>query len=261
MTDTCPRRRSIPRGEMDAAALMLALLESEGPDGESLARLSIRSGLSPGAVLAALKQNGAVIIGSMAWASVSVAGLETFVEGFVESYAANHPLEDGVSLQTLRAAARASQQVMDYVVDRLINTKKLELSASLVRPHGWVAELGDADKAVRDAILHEICNQPLEPPGVAELAARFGRSTLALLRRLEREGEVERVSDDRFYACDAVSRMVGALRALEQGRTYTPAELRGVLGVSRKYLIPFLEFCDRKGVTQRTEEGRSVTKY
>ncbi|MDQ6689839.1 MAG: SelB C-terminal domain-containing protein, partial [Gemmatimonadota bacterium] len=40
------------------------------------------------------------------------------------------------------------------------------------------------------------------------------------------------------------------------GRVYVPAQLRDVLGFSRKYLIPFLEFCDRIGVTERRGEGR-----
>jgi len=34
------------------------------------------------------------------------------------------------------------------------------------------------------------------------------------------------------------------------------AQLRDVLGLSRKYLITFLEFCDRKGITERQGEGR-----
>jgi len=55
-----------------------------------------------------------------------------------------------------------------------------------------------------------------------------------------------------------VESMVGKLRNLEPGRTYSPAELKEVLGVSRKYLIPFLEFCDVTGLTHRTAEGRSL---
>jgi selenocysteine-specific elongation factor len=80
-----------------------------------------------------------------------------------------------------------------------------------------------------------------------------------LLRRLEREGRLERVADDRFYAREAAERMVDKLRSsLDAGKLYSPAELRDVLGVSRKYLIPFLEYCDRKGITDRRAEGRSV---
>ena len=51
--------------------------------------------------------------------------------------------------------------------------------------------------------------------------------------------------------------MIGVLREqLEPGKVYVPAQLRVVLDLSRKYLIPFLEFCDRKGITERRGEGR-----
>jgi hypothetical protein len=37
---------------------------------------------------------------------------------------------------------------------------------------------------------------------------------------------------------------------------YGPAELRELLGFSRKFLIPFLEYCDRAGITRRDLEGK-----
>jgi hypothetical protein len=43
---------------------------------------------------------------------------------------------------------------------------------------------------------------------------------------------------------------------MTESREYSPSELREVLGLSRKYLIPFLEFCDRKLVTERRATGR-----
>jgi selenocysteine-specific elongation factor len=53
--------------------------------------------------------------------------------------------------------------------------------------------------------------------------------------------------------------MVETLRgSLVPGRRYSPAELKEVLGVTRKYLIPFLEFCDRTGVTERGSDGRQL---
>ncbi|MDQ3242629.1 MAG: SelB C-terminal domain-containing protein, partial [Gemmatimonadota bacterium] len=98
-----------------------------------------------------------------------------------------------------------------------------------------------------------------EPPAVDELTSRFGGRTPALLRKLEREGVLERVGDERYYSRSTVVSMVGKLRSkVEPGRLYSPAELKEFLGVSRKYLIPFLEHCDRKGVTERRVDGRMV---
>ena len=45
---------------------------------------------------------------------------------------------------------------------------------------------------------------------------------------------------------------------MEPGREYTPAELREVLGVSRRFLIPLLEYCDGRAVTSRGPGGRML---
>jgi selenocysteine-specific elongation factor len=53
--------------------------------------------------------------------------------------------------------------------------------------------------------------------------------------------------------------MAEALRSgMHAGQEYGPAELRAVVGVSRKYLIPLLEYFDRVGVTERRGQGRVV---
>jgi selenocysteine-specific elongation factor len=68
-----------------------------------------------------------------------------------------------------------------------------------------------------------------------------------------------RVSEERYYSRGAVTDLVARLRGtLDPDRFYPPSELRDVLGISRKYLIPFLEFCDRTGVTERGANGRRL---
>jgi selenocysteine-specific elongation factor len=92
---------------------------------------------------------------------------------------------------------------------------------------------------------------------VNELVSRYGSSVPTLLKYLERQGRIVQVEADRFYDRDALDAMIARLKgALVPGQVYAPAQLRDVLGSSRKYLIPFLEFCDRSGVTERRGEGR-----
>jgi len=74
---------------------------------------------------------------------------------------------------------------------------------------------------------------------------------------LERQGRIVKVEADRYYDRNALDHMIAQLKGkLVPGRVYVPAQLRDVLGFSRKYLIPFLEFCDRSGVTERRGDGR-----
>jgi selenocysteine-specific elongation factor len=92
---------------------------------------------------------------------------------------------------------------------------------------------------------------------VGELVTRYGSSVPGLLRFLERQGRIVQVEVDRYYDRSALDGMIGRLRSeLVPGKVYVPSQLKDVLGFSRKYLIPFLEFCDRTGVTERSGEGR-----
>jgi len=101
-----------------------------------------------------------------------------------------------------------------------------------------------------------------EPPSVSELAATYGSEVGAILRFLERRGQIVQVEPDRYYAASALAAVVSDLRrGTETGRPYGPSELREVLGVSRKYLIPLLEYCDRQAVTVRRESGRIVQPF
>jgi selenocysteine-specific elongation factor len=73
----------------------------------------------------------------------------------------------------------------------------------------------------------------------------------------ERAGRVRQVEPGRYYDEGVLDELVNQLSAtLEPGREYAPTELREVLGVSRKYLIPLLEFFDRERLTERTPSGR-----
>jgi selenocysteine-specific elongation factor len=233
------------------------MLESATGQGLDLTLLPIRTGFSESEVASALRRLNAVVIGDKAFGANAVRSVEEFIESFLAVQMATHPLEAGVSLQTLRSSSKAPAQVIDFAVNRLSSGGRVEVEGSLVRPAGWTSKLSEREQALSDAILHAICIQPSEPPSVGELQLEFGGSTQALIRRLERQGELERVAEDRYYSRAALEKMVGSLKAsLEPGRKYSPAELKDVLGVSRKYLIPFLEFCDRRGVTERSETGR-----
>ncbi len=238
---------------------LAVLLEDAGPDGTGNASLPMRTGLSPDLVAIQLEEAGAIRLGSNVYAPGAGETLMKRIESIVAEGVANHPLEPGVSLQATRSAAGAADDLVGWAIEKLVLTGRIEISQSLVRPAGWKPNVGQAEQELSDAIMHEICMEPSEPPSIGELEAKFGGKTRPLVRKLEREGQLDRVSDDRYYSSEAVSQIVAEMRArLEVGRVYSPAELREVLGVSRKYLIPFLEFCDRTGVTERRQDGRAV---
>ena len=64
------------------------------------------------------------------------------------------------------------------------------------------------------------------------------------------------VEETRYYSPEAIQSLLSRLEQGMQGKEMAPTELREVLGFSRKFLIPFLEWCDKRGYTARQTNGR-----
>ena len=257
--DPFPRRRhshARPRTESPSEALARMAAEAS-VDGLAVEILPIRLGITPAEAAELSRRIGLLDLRSRVYDPAILEDLEQTVESAIAKHVETFSLDPGVQLHSLKSLVQAPDALLDLVLDRLTTKKKIEIRQSLVKPAGWTATLSDGERVLADAVMHEICVRPSEPPTVSELAASFGDKTPGLLRYLERTGELVRVSDDRYYSSGAVALMVGKLwSTLEPSRVYSPAELREVLGVSRKYLIPFLEFCDVTGITDRRAEGR-----
>jgi selenocysteine-specific elongation factor len=179
------------------------------------------------------------------------------VRRIIAEYEIRSPLNPGVPSRTLREGLRANEELVDISIKEMERAEELETLGPLARRKGWVPSPTARDVDVSEQLAHDICAGNREPPSVSELVLRYGSSVPALLRLLERQGRIVQVEADRFYDRSALDAMVARLKGtLVPGSAYVPAQLRDVLGFSRKYLIPFLEFCDRTGLTERRGDGR-----
>ena len=97
----------------------------------------------------------------------------------------------------------------------------------------------------------------MEPPSIKELEEKLQQNgLLPVLRRMASEGQLVAIERDRFFSTNAAQRFLGAVAELGLTEPVTPARLRDRLGVSRKFLIPLLEWADRSGVTRRVGDTR-----
>jgi selenocysteine-specific elongation factor len=254
-----PRRgRRWPVGRSAAELLELALAES-GVEGVILSTLPVRLGVSTSAaeaVVASLDMSPVREAGR-AYAYSAVRDLGDGMVAQLREFHRTRPLEPGMPLQLLRSKHAARSELIDRVLRERSEGGEIEVAGSVVRVAGWKPSLAGADGARAEEILADLRRGWHEPPSAAELAARFGDRAADLLRFLERRGDVVQIAEGRYYVRAALDELVDALRGrMHAGKAYAPAELRDILGSSRKYLIPFLEYCDRIGVTRRESAGR-----
>src|SRR6266480_3221027 len=102
----------------------------------------------------------------------------------------------------------------------------------------------------------ELEGQPFKPPPLRDLVRRY-RLTPALLQYLVVDGRVVRVNEDTAFARSAYDDAVRRLRRhLIEHRTLTVAAARDVLGSSRRYVLPLLEWLDAQKITRRVGDDR-----
>jgi len=246
-----PPRRARPWEPIDAGtpALRLGLALAEaGAAGLELRSLAVRLGVRPElvATLGAELSDAPRGVGTRLFAaSVVEATRQRLVAALDEMHAAA-PLADGVSLQELRLRLGAAPELADEVVRAAVRERAVEVEGGLARRAGWTPRLSEAQRAAQAAAVARIEAAGAEPPAISELAAELGSELPALLALAARQGAVVPVEPDRYWAPAAIGAVVARLdAALERGREYAPADLRDVLGVSRKWLMPLLEWLDR----------------
>ena len=95
---------------------------------------------------------------------------------------------------------------------------------------------------------------------VDEMAADVPEEMAAELAEFfVRSGTAVRVGSDRYYDREALAEISRKTVAeIERLGEVTPANLREALGLSRKYLIPLLEWLDARQVTVRVGDARRL---
>jgi selenocysteine-specific elongation factor len=169
-----------------------------------------------------------------------------------------HGGEPGMPLETLRHTLRAGEPIIEAALDDFARAGRLRRRDGLVTLAGFVPRVDGGDAEI-DRIVRILSEAHLAPPSVAELERSTGRHDLHLLLRLAAtRGKVEAVERDRYYAREALDEFAGVLQEIGRGGPIVPAALRDRLGISRKFLIPLLEWADGRGITVRDGEGRRL---
>lgn len=260
VVDPYPPRRARPWPTGLSIDERLARMISEtGSSGLPLATLPVRLGARP-AVCRSLVAgfSAARLVSARLVAGDAFDALRRQLEQATEEYHRANPLERGIPIPMLRSVTRADAELVDAALGEEAADGRLRNVSGLVSLNGWSPTPSAEQISLLETLVSQLEGAGAEPPTVEELAVQIGVDPAPLLRYLERTGgRVVQVEQNRYYALGPLEQMVRRLEGvMAGGAERSPAELRELLGLSRKYLIPFLEYCDRVGHTHRTAGGR-----
>jgi selenocysteine-specific elongation factor len=254
------RARPWDSSAADAQIALDRFARESGAAGLAVSDLAVRLGVAPSRVAELTAAVALWKVGSRLLHADAREKLERIAVQELGQFHADFPLEPGASTQWLRSRTGASDEVSSAIVAGLVSAGVVELRQGLVARAGFEVSLSTGQHALRDQILRAIDAAGAEPPTTEELALALSapvRIVDELVRVLAREGALVTVERDRHYSRQALTVLLGRMsNAMTVGGEYSPSQLREILGVSRKYLIPLLEFCDREGYTTRGGLGR-----
>ena len=262
------RRRGISTDQSLLARLSELVAES-GLVGLPTEVLPVRLGTPPQRVTAVIAGAAADLLslGDTVVQRQAVTTEATRLADVLRRHHEEHPLDPGMSLQALRAAvgAPAPPVVIDAVVREGVRTAgggAFEVVGSFARLPGWRPALDSRAADARQKLAQRLVKARWQVPTVGELEREFpGSPVRALLSHLVREGAAEPVDGERYAAQGALAEFRAALEvALAELGSATPAQLRDRFGLTRKYLIPLLEWADRRGVTRRSGDARVLAR-
>jgi len=160
----------------------------------------------------------------------------------------------------LRRALRVPDWVAETAIDAAVRRRGLAVESGIVRAGGFEPRVEGGEPELQ-RLVRILQGAGLKPPSVAELERETGRRDIAAALRLAAgRGLVEAVERDRYYAIEALHQFAEAVREIGRAGDIQPTAVRERLGISRKYLIPLLEWADARGITVRAGEIRRLAR-
>jgi selenocysteine-specific elongation factor len=185
------------------------------------------------------------------------------VKSTLDEFHRMKPLADGMAKETLKKKALASWDTKsaEVLIDNMTREGAVETDGKTVRLAGsTAATTSDQQNLIEDAVAR-IASNPVSPPTLSELAAELGgdKGMLSeLLTIAEKENRVIRISPELFFSPAAVADIEDKLREAIGPGGITVSDFKNVIGTSRKYALPLLEYFDRVRVTARVGDLRKL---
>ena len=167
----------------------------------------------------------------------------------------------GLKRSEIKSRTSLGREILDFALERLIGAAVVRIHGELVYPIEAGGVASSAENATHDAIAEIYRAAGLSAPSIAEVAALLRRKESELrgpVTMLLREKTLIRMgSDSLFMHQEPLARLRARISEL-RGQTVDVASFKQLMGLSRKYAIPLLEYLDREHITRKTGDHRLV---
>ena len=255
-------------GRLEAA--LIAVVEEAGPSGATVETLGRRLGHSETRILKTMGNADAkktvVRVGDRAVHRDAIATLSDRIVQSVAAYHEAFPFRAAMALGELitKFGKRVPKTVLDAAAKHAVQGQRIASGSDGLRLPDHRPSGGEQDQQTRAALLAALSEGDLQPPTATELQQQSGLPTKPfreLLAALVREQVIVHAAPTIYFEAGAFQRAQDRiLAAIEEQDGVTTAQVKALLNIPRKYLIPLVETLDKRGVTVRVGEVRKAKR-
>jgi selenocysteine-specific elongation factor len=248
------------------AAVVETHILSVGGGGVRMAELRARTPFGPAALreyLEDLVSRGRVFLVDREWYvhAETAERLRRAAESALAAFHTREPLMPGMSKEELRTRLGSlEERVFLALLDRFAAAGVLVVDKDKVRSAGHAVRLTPAQQVASDRIETEFRAAGVAPPTLDEAFAKLGLTgppAHAIAQLLVDHRRLVRIREGLYFHADPLREAVDRVMAfLRTHQAITPQEIKDLLGISRKYAIPLLEWLDTQRLTVRVGDKR-----
>jgi selenocysteine-specific elongation factor len=243
-----------------------AHIQRVGGGGARVAALRARTSFGPAALRTLLQELVAqerVLVVDREWYvhSETAERIRREAEAALAAFHAREPLKAGMSKEELRTRLGGlEERVFLALLERFAGAGVLVVDKDKVRQEGHAVRLTPTQQGMSDRIEAEFRAAGVAPPSLDEAFAKLGLdgpSAQAITQLLVDGRRLVRIREGLYFHAEPLQAAVArVLDFLRQRQAITPQDIKDLLGISRKYAIPLLEWLDTQRLTIRVGDKR-----
>jgi selenocysteine-specific elongation factor len=246
------------------ASALHARVAARGEKGLTLSDAIARTGWQRAEIESLLTPMPDVRRAGQTWIhEVTLDRLRSALRAALEAFHQQNPLSPGMSREELRKRfPELLPEVFEHALSQLVQERKLELSGELVRLAGRGVVMKDEEVEAKQTIESAFATTGLKVPYLKDVLAALPvdkARAQKIVTLLLRDKVLIKVSDELVFHREALDSL---RRLMAEQKKKTPkidvGAFKDLIGVTRKYAIPLLEYLDRERITRRVGDQREI---
>jgi len=173
-----------------------------------------------------------------------------------------NPLMHGIEKLVLFKQIDAIEQIGNWILDTLKNNRKIKIQGDRISLYDFQPELTDKQEETLNKLENEFLKGGFSPPGYEKLLSKISipeNELQELIILLSNQKKILILGKNTIFHKDIIDKGEKLIEEfLKKKGVATVSELKNILGTSRKWAIPLLNYYDQIGLTIRDGDLRRL---